>query len=318
MFNHPTRAAESETSPLSELTISRRDALTLVTGTLFTAGMVGCSNSIAPRSRQADLRIAELEDSVNDYLYREMVLPRVEEWGSNWQRELDWDIMTRNYPYRFTPRDSFDPGVTARQIDILFCSRATGLNMIKADFLSKAEEHSFIFVPAIEAWIDDTQSASTDSTGADPYLRTALLALYPEVQLFHTHPTETLQQQYREGKRGKHFLITGALPTAGDFISHIQQHQNDSGRMVSNVISHFGVCSYEFTEACIQHRGLASVVSGEVQGVNPDEDPVREILRLAPLYAGDHTYITRIELDEGRKVPGFKLKFEPFLKSPGS
>ena len=217
-----------------------------------------------------------------------------------------------NYPYSFrsvvnclTPRGG-------KSINIIFAERSTGMKQIHSEIDKVDEERVWIFIPSLSIWIDDTYSKDERNAGGDPYLRNYLSNLVPEIELVHTHPDKTLRHLYEEGSRSAEYLIEGATPTSGDFISQTQQwaQSNRECKFIGSIVSHYGVTSYEMSPDNLRfgQGGAAGSFTNGYEGIiNPIANPIDEIKRIIGIQQNKCTYMVQFE---PKKIPAFNIRFQ--------
>lgn len=226
--------------------------------------------------------------------------------------ELFAGPLKANYPYSFKRVNSCLAPRGGKSLNVVFAKRSTGMKQIHSEISKVGEERVWIFIPSLSIWIDDTYSKDERNAGGDPYFRNYLSNLLPEIELIHTHPDKTLRHMHEEGSRSAEYLVEGAAPTSGDFISITQQHaqSNRNCRFIGSIVSHYGVTSYEMSLENLRfgEGGAAgSFTNGYEDVINPNANPINEIKRILEIQQNKCTYMIQLE---PKKVPAFHIIFQ--------
>jgi len=190
-------------------------------------------------------------------------------------------------------------------------SRRKGLDAIRTGFIGAHEEHAWIYVPLIGAWIDDTTEVEDGGVAADPFLRTLLMRGYGEIEVFHTHPDGLFQSLHEQGRLPDTWPIIAAIPSRGDQFgaAMLEDHAGPTARLVSHVISRFGVTSYRRTDVFrFDDAAFSGPFDVAFDGMRPDADPVSEISRIVRELEQTIAW----ESASGETHATWRLSFEPF------
>ena len=190
-----------------------------------------------------------------------------------------------NGPYNFEEMPSLHPGRAGPGAPLIVASidRESGIKQIRENFLARKDEHSWIYVPCLGLWIDDTTEIEQHGVVSDPFLRTILLRTYPEIEVFHTHPDGLYSELHQEGHLPGTYLMIAATPSRGDQFaaSMLEEFAGPRTRLKSHVISHFGVTSYYQTEEFRANENLAAQpFDWDYDSIDDKASPVEEIARI--------------------------------------
>lgn len=195
------------------------------------------------------------------------------------------------YPYKLSERSQLLPSDGRETFGgVIHKSKESGMREIHSAIRDATEEHSWIFIPSQELWIDDTMGAEGMSVNGDQYLPTFLSYMYPDVEMVHTHPDKIFEGMYRDmdPRVSERYLMEAAIPSGNDFLRYtmLDSRSNQSSRFSSSVVSHYGVTSFGYNDMgektagdrITQTRGLRTSFDS-----NPVRDPIEEVKRLLAL-----------------------------------
>ena len=219
----------------------------------------------------------------------------------------------QNAPYRFLEIPSLSPGRPGHGSPLLLFSgsRRKGLDAIRAGFIRANEEHAWIYIPLIGVWIDDTTEVEDGGVAADPFLRTLLMRAYGEIEVFHTHPDGLYQNLYEQGQLPETWPIIAATPSRGDQFgaAMLEDHAGPRAKLLSHVISSFGVTAYQRTEFFrFDDVAVGGPFDVAFESIRPDADPESEITRIIRDLEQRITW----QSASGETHATWRLSFEPF------
>lgn len=267
-----------------------------------------------------DQQIKVLTEQVNELITPEIEIVKKLIAGKDptdeWVQLLFNPLITR-FPYKFSPsRHILDGKGNPFLLQLTYTSTQEGLIDIGTTIQTETSERTWIHLPTLGLWIDDSYERDIESVSGDAPLRHALANLVSEINLIHTHPDKSLRDLFVQKKRAADYLLHGALPTTGDLIglTLMVANGNRSCRWVENVVSHYGVSSFEMTpDNLIYGTGASGSYLG--QDVDMNRYPIQEIKRIA-LGQQMQNLIETLRFD-GIISPAFFITFKSFEEIAG-
>ncbi len=243
--------------------------------------------------------------------------------------DKDWDeridtalpsVAANGRPYCLEPVVSLLPGRKGKPFPIVFQSRDEGLHQIRAGFLDQVEEHTWLFVPAISAWIDHTYDFVLDSevqyasVKADFHVATTLLEHFGCIESFHTHPrplTLQLNKSAEEELEETLALLAAALPGQMDLIAAglLEDLTGVGVRHVGHVISLHGVFSYERSDEFRKPDACCGPLEWDAHSMNPAGIAFEEIQKICRHLQEE---VMVMPLPDGSTTPGWYFGFTPW------
>lgn len=154
------------------------------------------------------------------------------------------------YPYNFTEDDEFY-GKTAKSFGrVIFANRDEGLKAIHSEIQNQSKEHSWLYVPGENIWLDVATKSHNTSVETDRDLEVYLSHLFPEIQPLHTHPDKVMhgisQEHFSDSVTEENYLIAAAVPSSNDLIGALQMTCRSALETVitNGVVGHYGFTTY--------------------------------------------------------------------------
>lgn len=168
------------------------------------------------------------------------------------------------YPFRLNERDNIYPPNELDFGGCIFKGRKQGINEIVKSFDYIDHEHSWLFIPSENLWIDDTLDyehfkSRYASVSPDHFISIFLSYIFDEVEIFHTHPDSIVFDLFNDSYTDKqNALIRGLQPSHEDLISYMQVSATSSEncQYVGSIISHFGVLSYKYNSLGLKSKSI--------------------------------------------------------------
>ena len=210
------------------------------------------------------------------------------------------------YPYDFAERESLIPENSTDFGGIIHKDREAGLQEIHNTVGTSMKEHSWIYVPDEELWIDGTISPDYTGVVSDNYLVSYLTHLYPVVETVHTHP-DILEALAEEDPEFNNWLIKSTRPSGNDLLRHwqINTRANPDAKLQTVVVGHYG---YTTTNLSEKGKQTDAYMLGDFEHtINPHNDPIEEATSVVNAVAKRY-------VDYDDEIPVFDIKFTPMTR----
>lgn len=260
-------------------------------------------------------QVKVLAEQVNRFItpYAETVKAQIAEemLTDDWIQLLFNPLITR-FPYGFSSsKYVLDEKNDPFSLQLTYATEREGYKDIDETVDTDTTERAWIHLPTLGLWIDDSYDRDIENVSGDVPLRNALANLVSEINLVHTHPTKTLKEQYKQGRRDPSYLLDGALPTIGDLmgLTIMKINGNRSCRWVGKVVSYYGVSSYEMTPDNLKY-GTGACGSYWGRDADITKEPIAEIKRIAA--AQQRQNLVKALSFDGIISPSFFINFKSF------